>query len=225
MAGNATAMNTENPVTESKVEQAYRLLEEQIVTMALEPGTLLSESELVATLGLGRTPVREALQRLAQEHLVAIMPRRGTRVTSIDIKQQLRLLEVRRVLEQLNMELACRRANGEQKRRFTEIAEQMLVMAVENNYMGFLRLDSEFNALLSNAADNEFSSAQLAQMHGLSRRFWHCHHLQADDLILVAQLHADSARAIAGGDERAAVDACGKHMDYIQSFAKSTLDR
>lgn len=88
-------------VIESKSDQAYRILEEMIVTTELEPGSLLSESRLVEKLGLGRTPLREALQRLDTENLVEIMPRRGIRITNINIKQQLRLLEVRRTMEAL----------------------------------------------------------------------------------------------------------------------------
>jgi DNA-binding GntR family transcriptional regulator len=110
----------------SKTAQAYRRLEEKIVTMALAPGTLLSESELAAQLGLGRTPVREALQRLATEHLVEIMPRRGIRVSVIDIRQQLRLLEVRRELEKLNAALAAGRASDDNRQQFRALAQNMV---------------------------------------------------------------------------------------------------
>ena len=64
----------------------------------------------------------------------------------------------------------------------------------------------------------------LQQTHGLSRRFWHKHYLKKDDLAEVAGLHAAIARAIASGDEQAAVEASEAHMDYIQSFTLSTLD-
>lgn len=208
----------------SKVEQAYQLLEEMIVTMQLAPGELLSEANLALQLNLGRTPVREALQRLASEYLVEIMPRRGIRVSEIDIKQQLRLLETRRVIEQLNISLAAKRASPEIKLRFGEIASEMAVSGKTDDYAKFLHLDQEFNELLAVAVDNKFSANMLQQMHGLSRRFWHSHHQQEDDLLLVANLHAAIADAIAVGDEESAVAACRNHMDYIDSFTRKSLD-
>ena len=210
--------------SKSKSEQAYLWLEEMIVTMELAPGSLLSESALVEQLGLGRTPVREALQRLATENLVEIMPRRGIRITDINIKQQLRLLEVRQTLEQLNVRLSARRANHSVKQQFAGIAEEMAAVANAGDYMGFLRLDRDFNELLADAADNEFSAGMLQQIHGLSRRFWHKHYMQVDDLTQVADLHAAIAKAIANSDKEGAVAASQAHMNYIQSFTLSTLE-
>jgi DNA-binding GntR family transcriptional regulator len=209
---------------ELKSERAYRLLEEMIVTMELEPGTLLSESRLVAQLGLGRTPVREALQRLATESLVEIMPRRGIRITDINIRQQLRLLEVRRMIEQLNIRLSAKRANQLVRDQFNTLAEGMDEAAKKDDYISFLHLDRDLNELIEFAADNEYSAKMLQQTHGLSRRFWHKHYMQKDDLAEVAGLHAAIARAIAAGDKDTAVAASEAHMDYVQSFTLSTLD-
>lgn len=207
----------------SKSEQAYRLLEEQIVTMTIAPGAMLSEVELSQQLGIGRTPVREALQRLANEHLVEIMPRRGIRVTEINVKQQLRLIEVRRELEGLQAVLASKRANEAQKERFQSLAQNMLQHSENKDYIGFVRLDREFNELLASASDNQFAATMLKQLHGLSRRFWHRHYQSAADLQKVAALHADVAEAIALGNEENAEAAVNAHMDYIQTFTLATL--
>jgi DNA-binding GntR family transcriptional regulator len=80
----------------SLTDRAYRDLEEMIVTLQLLPGSAVSETALSQRLGIGRTPIREALQRLARERLVTILPRRGIIVSEINVKSQLRLLEVRR---------------------------------------------------------------------------------------------------------------------------------
>src|ERR1043166_8641385 len=80
-------------------DRAYRELEEMIVTLQLSPGTVLSEQALAVRLKIGRTPIREALQRLARDGLVVIMPRRGIMVSEINLRLQLRLLEGRRGLE------------------------------------------------------------------------------------------------------------------------------
>src|SRR5271157_5359593 len=96
--------------TETLTEKAYRALEEEIVTLRIPPGTVVSEAILSRRLGVGRTPVREALQRLAREWLVVILPRRGIVVSDIDPIRQLRLLEVRREIERLLVRSAARRA-------------------------------------------------------------------------------------------------------------------
>src|SRR6188472_2376900 len=80
----------------SQSDQAYEQLEELIVTLQLPPGSDVTEAKLVERLGIGRTPVREALQRLARENLVVALPQRGYLVSHIDVRTQLRLLETRR---------------------------------------------------------------------------------------------------------------------------------
>ena len=96
---------------ETLADQAYRELEEEITTLRIPPGAILSEAQLSERFGIGRTPVREALQRLAREGLVVIMPRRGVVVSEIDVAAQLRLLEVRRELERLMVRGAAQRAS------------------------------------------------------------------------------------------------------------------
>ena len=91
-------------------DQARTRLEELVVTLQLPPGSVWSEAQLSDKLGIGRTPVREALQRLQTDYLVKIVPRFGAQVTDINVSQHLRLLEVRRVLERLITESAARRA-------------------------------------------------------------------------------------------------------------------
>src|ERR1051325_4986085 len=107
-------------------DRAYRELEEMIVTLQLSPGTILSEQALAQRLKIGRTPIREALQRLARDGLVVIMPRRGIMVSEINLRLQLRLLEVRRELERLMARLAAERATPEERGGFGGIAKAMM---------------------------------------------------------------------------------------------------
>ena len=100
---------------ETLTEQAYRQLEEQIVTLRLKPGEFLSEYALAEGLAIGRTPIREALQRLAREGLVTILPRKGILVAETDPRKQLLVLEVRREIERLLARLGAQRASEEQR--------------------------------------------------------------------------------------------------------------
>src|SRR5205085_12697101 len=102
----------------SLTELAYVHLEELIVTLKLAPGRVVSEGELSTLTGIGRTPIREALQRLAREKLVSILPRRGIVVPEINVGSQLKLLEVRRELERLIARSAARRATDAERERF-----------------------------------------------------------------------------------------------------------
>lgn len=205
-------------------ERAYADLEEMIVTLKLAPGAAVSEQELAQQLGIGRTPIREALQRLAREGLVAILPRRGILVSEINVKRQLRLLEVRRELERLIARSAARRATDEERRRFEQVAADFEKSARVNDDVAFMRTDREFNTLCSAASHNEFAGGAMSLMHSLSRRFWYIHYKSAADMPLTAKLHANIARAIARGDEETAARASDKLLDAIEKFTRDTTD-
>ena len=209
---------------ETLTDLAYRRLEEEIVTLRIAPGSVVSEAILSRRLGVGRTPVREALQRLAREWLVIIMPRRGIVVSEIDPVRQLRLLEVRREIERFVVRSAARRALPPHRSRFAALASGMDSAAQRSDDLDFLSLDRTFNLLLLDAAANEFAASALSQLNGLSRRFWYMHHQQAADLPLAARLHAAIARAVAAGDQNAAGAASDRLLDYIQAFTRNTIE-
>jgi len=211
------------PSAQSLTDRAYAELEEMIVTLKLAPGTGVSEAELSNHLGIGRTPIREALQRLARERLVVILPRRGIIVSDINVGRQLRLHEVRRELERLIARTAARRATSDQRARFRELARLFEKSARVNDDITFMRTDREFNLLCSSAAHNEFAAGAMSLMHGLSRRFWYIHYKEAADMPLTAKLHADIARAIAAKDEERAADASDKLLDAIEKFTRDTV--
>ncbi len=205
-------------------EQAYRLLEERIVTLQLRPGEFLSEYALVSQLGLGRTPIREALQRLAREGLVLILPRKGILVAPADPEKQLLVLEVRRELERLLCRSAAKRATPEQLGRLRDIAKGMDVAAKANDDLAFMRLDRDLNLLVIEAAHNEYASRAMRLLQGLSRRFWYQHYQSAADLPHCARLHAAQARAIADRNPDKAAQTCDALMDYVETFTRAAAD-
>jgi DNA-binding GntR family transcriptional regulator len=209
--------------TRTLTEKAYRILEEDLVTLRIPPGAVVSEAILSRRLGVGRTPVREALQRLAREWLVVIMPRRGIVVAEIDPVRQLRLLEARREIERFLARSAARRATQVQRVRFREIAAGMDEAALRADDIAFMRLDREFNLLVLNSAGNEFAASAMSLMNGLSRRFWYVHYKQGADLPLCARLHATIAHAVADADQEAAARGSDALVDYIQAFARATI--
>jgi DNA-binding GntR family transcriptional regulator len=208
---------------ESLTEKAYRALEEDIVTLRIPPGTVVSEAILSRRLGLGRTPVREALQRLAREWLVVVLPRRGVVVSDVDPVKQLRLLETRMEIERFLARTAARNATAGQRAQLAAIADGMEQAGRESGDLAFMRLDHEFNALVLDAANNEFAASAMSQMNGLARRFWFMHRLTAADLPKTARLHANVARAIAEGDAGGAACASGALVGYIQDVTRSVI--
>lgn len=202
---------------------AYSQIEEMITTLRLAPGQAISEASLGKMLGIGRTPIREALQRLARERLVVILPRRGIVVSEINVRNQLKLLELRRELERLIARAAARRATSEERKRFREIADNLEKAAKKNDDTMFMRMDREFNLLSAAAARNDFLSDAIQQLQGLARRFWYMHYKEVADMPLAATLHAAVARAIAAGDEKTAMQASDRLIDYIEAFTKATL--
>ena len=207
----------------SLTDRAYHALEEMIVTLKLEPGIVLSETSLAAELAIGRTPIREALQRLTREGLVTILPRKGILVTEINPAKQLQLLEVRRELEKLIARGAAKHRSAEEKPLFLEIAEGMERAARDNDDITFMRHDEGFNSLAAKAARNEYASRAMGLLHGLSRRFWYVHYNESADLPLCARLHAELARNIAEADGAGAADACDRLIDYVETFTRATV--
>ena len=204
-------------------DKAYEQLEELIVTMKLAPGTPVSESQLSTMLGIGRTPIREAIQRLSHEHLVSVMPKRGIFISDLNPQKQLKVLETRRELERLICKKSAKRCNLEERKQFERMAKDFKKAAKEKNEKLFLKVDKELNDLTIIASKNEYASKALSMLHGMSRRFWFGNFHQIGDITVAAMLHADIADAICEGNEKEAGLAVDKLLDYIEEFTRKTV--
>lgn len=204
----------------SFAEQAYDILEEMIVTIVLSPGAILTESELIEKTGLGRTPMREALQRLSDVGLIDIIPRQGTMVTEINVSDQLLLLEVRRELERLIATSAARRRTAEQSSLLSEMAVEMRRAAATDDYLLFLRVDRAFNQCVAESSANRHLIKAITPIHALARRFWYKYY-RPYDLPIAAIGHAEIMEAIVAADPVAAGTASDRLLDYVVSFTRS----
>jgi DNA-binding GntR family transcriptional regulator len=212
-------------VKSSLSEQAFGMLEEMIVTLKLPPGSLWSESTLSESLGIGRTPVREAIQRLAEYHLVVIMQRHGIRIAEVNEQEQLLVIETRRELERLIATRAARRASAEEKQAMSAMAQALLAAGKAGDVVEMLRQYFVAKAFTARCAGNRFTEQAIAPLYTLSRRFYYMHHKKLNDLSDVAGLHAELLRAIASGDEAAAAAACERQIDYAAMLAKRIITR
>lgn len=199
-------------------DEAFRDLERMIVNGELEPGRWVSETDLIEISGHTRAPVRSAIQRLADEALLKIVPRRGAQICPIDHTEHFRALELRRVVETLVARSAAKRATSKQRARLAEIAKGFKEASLSGDQSIMTELDSECFALLTSASDNKFAARALTSVKGLSRRFWVFHQERYGDIKRMAAAHASIALAVSEGHEDAAASAVGELIDYVEEF-------
>lgn len=206
-------------VSEPAASRAYRALERMIVTLELAPGSVATEAALIERVGLGRTPVREALQRLAWEGLVDIRPRAGIGVAPLHASDWLRVLDARRGLEVVLARSAARFVWREAAAEFQRAALLMHNAVVASDVVGFLEADKALDDVMARAADNPFAARVAAPLQTHSRRFWFRY--KADTgLAESAELHVGLIRAIVDGDENGAGLAAEHLMALLRLHAE-----
>ena len=133
-------------------ERAYVELRDRIVTQQLAPGTVLREDELMRELGVGRTPLREAVKRLALENLVAVQPRRGTFVTAVEAADIVNISEVRAELEGYAAELAARRLDDDHRAAAEALLREVEDLAAPGDQDWLMRFDERIHRFTWEAA-------------------------------------------------------------------------
>lgn len=203
----------------SLAHQAYTLLEEKLVTLQLEPGSMVSEGDLIEMTNIGRTPVREAIQRLAQQDLFKVMPRKGLLVSPVSRSDMLNILETRKPLERLVVYRASLNARDEQRSGLSAIARNMSIS--HDRFEEFLHLDHELDVLLDECAGNPFTATALAPLRSHSRRFWYFHRaqIQLSEAIIV---HGQMARLVARRDYSGAQKASDAIMAVLERLVAGT---
>lgn len=152
---------------------AYLELENALVTLELAPGALVTEKQLIARSGHGRTPVREAIQKLEWQGLIVVRPRVGLQVAEIRPNDHRQIMEVRRKLEPMAAGLAAANATPDQRLALMDCARAMTSAAASGDYGGFLTADKQFDVILEAACPNAFLIAALAPLQTHSRRLWY----------------------------------------------------
>jgi DNA-binding GntR family transcriptional regulator len=207
-------MSDSHSASESLSTQAYLLLEREIVTLRLAPGHMLTEGALIGRLGLGRTPVREAIQRLAWEGLVSIRPRSGIQVADLDPAEFAKVLDARRGVEQVLAKGAAHYASSVDDEAFRFVGDQMREAAKTSDVDLFLDADKAFDTILARAAANPYAARLAAPLQTHSRRFWF--RLQRpDSLKLAAERHVALIEAIVARDGALAVEAVDQLIDHL----------
>ena len=206
-------------------EQAYLRIRDQIVTLRLPPGSVIDEGRLRQQLGLGRTPIREALRRLAQEDLVAVIPNRGTFVAGITITDLAAITEIRVELEAFAFRLAAERATPAECEVFRDLIAELDAMQDGGEALGseaLMRVDQRLHQAVYQATHNRFLEDALERYFRLSLRLWH---LVLDRVHLEAavQEHREILEAIVAGDGARASSAIRRHVTAFERAIRKVL--
>jgi DNA-binding GntR family transcriptional regulator len=209
---------------ESLSEAAYRAIEEMIVTRQLRPGSMISENQLGEQLGCGRTPIREALQRLKFEGFVEIHARRGVLVAPADVVRQLELLEVRRPLECLVVRLAAIRALERERAEMAALAMEIRAAAAADA-MRYLHATHAIHEVVTRAAHNSVLASSIGVIHSLSRRFWYAFSEDTGGFPENSEIYAATLTAIIAGDANTAAASAERLIDHLEQLTRSALER
>jgi DNA-binding GntR family transcriptional regulator len=203
----------------SLADKAYHEIRGLIVSLELAPGAVIDERELIERLEIGRTPVREALRRLAHERLVEVYPRRGMFVTGVDVRELARLSEVRELLEPEAARLAAERATDTDR-------EQLGLLLTELDAGGseLMDLDERIHRAVYRAAHNDLLEATLEQYYVLALRIWSMALDRANELEEAVEAHRALLEAIQAGDGERAADTMRAHVqDFEQAMHRVLL--
>ena len=211
-----TVLVPEDARTDSLSSVAYYLVRDLIVTLDLAPGTPLVERALMERLGLGRTPVREALRRLADEGLVAIYPRRGMVVAPVDVRDLASICEVRVEMEGFAARLAAERATARDKDAAGALASDLERLPEESDERALIRFDQRVHHLVHRCTHNAYLQDTLGAYLTLSLRLWFVGLDQVSRLDDAIREHREMLQAISEGDGDRAASVARAHVAGFQ---------
>ena len=205
----------------SLAEKAYSAIRELIVSLELAPGAVIDERELMERLDIGRTPVREALRRLAHERLVEVYPRRGMFVTGVDVRELARLSEVRAVLEPEAARLAATRATDEDRSEIDGLLDELATSGSDDREL--MALDERIHRTIYRTAHNDLLEATLEQYYVLALRIWVMALGRQDELEHAVQEHRALLEAIRDGDPERAASTMSSHVQNFEQAMHRVL--
>ncbi|HEX7404629.1 MAG TPA: GntR family transcriptional regulator [Candidatus Nanopelagicaceae bacterium] len=204
-------------------EEAYSTIRSMIISLDLEPGSLINEADLMARLGFSRTPIREALRSLASEKLVQVYPRRGMFVTSVDVQNLTALSEVRAVLEIKAASLAAQRSTSADKEKTIALIEEIDAMKGEPDMATLIQLDQRIHHHIYQCAHNQFLESSLDQYYAHALRIWFMALDRVDDLADAVIEHRALLEAIRDNDAVAASTAMRNHVEGFETSIRKSL--
>lgn len=204
-------------------QQAYEQIRRAIVSLALAPGAVIDEAELQAELELGRTPIREALQRLALEKLVVILPRRGMFVSEIGVTDLGRLFELRLDLESLAARLAAQRGAAGHWEEMKAVLDALPPEGETLDNDALIAIDEACHHIIYQAADNPFLRDALITFYALSLRFWYFFLADMGSMLETVEEHRAILEALREGQPEQAAALLAGHIRSFQEEIQTAI--
>ena len=205
MAGAPSSSSVDGVASPGLVaERAYLELRDRIVTLRLAPGTVLREDELMREMTIGRTPLREAVKRLALENLLSVQPRRGTFVSAVESADIVNITEVRAELEGYAAELAAQRIDDDAREAAEALLHEVGKLSRPDDQDWLMRFDERIHRFTWDASGNPYLAETLERYFTHSLRIWYLvldrlpglgHSVHDQAHLLEALLEGDAARA------------------------------
>jgi DNA-binding GntR family transcriptional regulator len=206
----------------SQSEAAYLRIRERIVSLEMPPGSVVNEARLREDLQIGRTPIREALQRLARESLVRSVPHRGTFVTDVNITDLARITEVRIVLEAHAARLAAEKHTADDRESMEQLVD-ILESGWVSDQKELMRLDQEVHRRVYRAAHNPFLESTLESYFSLSLRLWYLVLDRALRLREAVEEHIELLKSILSRDGARAESSMRRHVAGFEREIRKVL--
>lgn len=207
-------------IAPSQNQIAYESIKDAVVTLRLKPSEYVNCARLAKSFRLGRTPVMRALDRLMNEGLVHIIPRKGVAVAPLSLDEALSLIEVRRINEAYCLELAARRISADQLDDLERLLDQYDDAARDHDLAGLLRADRAFHETIAAASGNLVLANLLKVLHARAQRFWAMSLSHQPHIAEVAAEHREILRCLRRRDGAAARRAVEHH---VESFRRNLL--
>ncbi|CAM3736090.1 GntR family transcriptional regulator [Bordetella sputigena] len=201
-------------------ELAYAEIKRRIISCEFRPGEAINESQVGALLGLGRTPVHQALHRLESDGLVSILPRKGVLVAPLSLNEVLDMIEVRLTNELLCVTLAAERAHGSDIQAMKDIVERSATLLEHRDINGLMQLDLKFHNAISAASRNRVLAELLRGLHEKQARFWF---LSLQDPVHLANVYHEHMAVLDALERRDIPAAREAIRDHIDEFRKNII--
>ena len=206
----------------SLADKAYYALRDMIVSLELPPGAVLNEAKLMAQLGMGRTPVREAVRMLVQAKLVEVYPRRGVFVTPVNIRDLASLSEVREILEAHAARLAAQRATDDDRRELAPLIDECRRKSSLDR-RELIDLDQRIHRHIYRWTHNSFLEATLDEYYVLALRIWFLALDRVERLDEAVREHRELLEAIRDRDAERAEQAMRSHVQGFEQAIRRVL--
>jgi DNA-binding GntR family transcriptional regulator len=204
-------------------DRAYTQLRDRIIRLEIEPGAPIDEDALGQTLGIGRTPVREAIKRLALENLVVVFPRRGTFASEINITDLAHIADVRMQLEGHAAFRAAQRLTPAQRSELQQLRADLTALQGSTEIDALMALDARMHRFIYTCAANPYLLATLDGYFNLSLRIWYLVLDRLPDLFAHIHEHDAALAAIDAGDAERARDLLAEHVATFEREIRSVL--